>query len=131
MNKKWRSVVIIASTVGIVSAMVGFVLPWLNSFTENILAGIAVSAFAFAIAVLLIEGPALTRERRLQKVIAIAARSVAQINEEISLMVVREIGQYLAGRLDSAIDLYGKERGDWKVFKSPKRKWHQLCHYKY
>jgi hypothetical protein len=117
VNKKWRSVVIIASIVGIVSVMVGFVLPWLNSFTENILAGIAVSAFAFAIAVLLIEGPALTRERRLRKVIAIAARSVAQINEEIALTLAREIGEYLADRLDSAIDLHGKERGDWKVFK--------------
>lgn len=89
----------------------------LDSFPENILAGIAVSAFAFAIAVLLIEGPILTRERRLQKVISIAARSVAQINEEIALMVVREIGEYLASGLDSAIDLYGKERGDWKAFK--------------
>ncbi|MDP2918756.1 MAG: hypothetical protein Q8O43_00855 [Dehalococcoidia bacterium] len=32
-------------------------------------------------------------------------------------MVVREIGEYLASGLDSAIDLYGKERGDWKAFK--------------
>ncbi len=117
MSKKWRSVVIIAFVVGVISIIAGFVLPRLDSFPENILAGIAVSAFAFAIAVLLIEGPVLTRERRLQKVISIATRSVAQLNEEIAIMLVREIGEYLASQLDSNIDLYGEERGNWTVFK--------------
>ena len=81
------------------------------------MAEVAGLAFALALAVWLIEGPLLTRERRLRKVVAIAARSVAQLNEEIALMVVREIGEYLAGRLDSAVDLYGDERGDWTAFK--------------
>ena len=117
MSKKWRSVVIIAFVVGGISITAGFVLPRLDSFLENILAGIAVSAFAFAIAILLIEGPVLTRERRLQKVISIATRSVAQLNEEIAVMLVREIGEDLASRLDSNIDLYGEERGNWTAFK--------------
>ncbi len=117
MSKKWRSVVIIAFVVGVISIIAGFVLPRLDSFAENILAGIAVSAFAFAIAVLLIEGPVLTRERRLQKVISIATRSVAQLNEEIAVTLVREIGEYLASKLDSNIDLYGEERGNWTAFK--------------
>jgi hypothetical protein len=108
VGRKWRIVVIIAFIVGIISIIVGFVLPRLDSFPENILAGIAVSAFAFAMAVLLIEGPALTRERRLQEVIAIVSRSVAQINEEIALTLAREIGEYLADRLDSD----GGDQGD-------------------
>jgi len=117
VSKKWRNVVIIAVVVGVIFIIPGFVLPELHSFLQNILAGIAISSFAFAIAVFLIEGPLLTRERRLRKVISIAARSVARLNEEIALMVVRDIGEYLAGRLDSNIDLYGDERGDWTAFK--------------
>jgi len=117
VSKKWRSVVIIAFVVGFISITAGFVLLRLDSFLENILAGIAVSAFAFAIAILLIEGPVLTRERRLQKVISIATRSVAQLNEEIAIMLVREIGEYLASKLDSNIDLYGEECGNWTAFK--------------
>ena len=117
MSKKWRNVVIIAFVVGGISTIIGFVFSELHSFLQNFLAGIAVSAFAFATAVLLIEGPLLTRQRRLGKVIAIASRSVAQLNEEIALMVVREIGEYLAGLLDSAVDLCGDERGDWVAFK--------------
>jgi hypothetical protein len=117
VSRKWWGVVVIAFVVGVISITLGFVLPKLDSFLENILAAVAVSAFAFAIAVLLIEGPVLTRERRFQEVISVAARSVAQINEEIALMVVREIGEYLASGLDSVIDLYGEERSDWKDFK--------------
>ena len=68
MSRKWRSVVIIAFVMGVISVILGFVLPELDSFLGNILAGIAVSAFAFAIAVLLIEGPVLTRERRVSSI---------------------------------------------------------------
>lgn len=117
MSKKWRNVVIIAFVVAVISIIPGFVVPELHSFLQNILAGIAISSCAFAIAVLLIEGPLMTRERRLRKVVSIAARSVAQLNEEIALSVARDIGQYLAGLLDSDIDLYGDERGDWTAFK--------------
>jgi hypothetical protein len=105
LSKKWRHVVIIAFAVAVISIIVGFVFPGLNSFLQNVLAGIAVSSCAFAIAVLLIEGPLLTRERRLRKVISIAARSVAQLKGEIALSVVTDIGQYLVGLLDSDIDL--------------------------
>ena len=70
-----------------------------------------------AIGIFLIEGPLMTRERRLNKVVAIAARSVAQINEERALGTVRGIGEYLASTLDSNVDLYGEERGDWTAFR--------------
>ena len=116
MSKKWRNAAIIAFVAGSISTIAGFVLPGLDSFLENILAGIAVSAFAFAIAIRLIEGPALTRERRLQKVISIATRRVAQLNEEIAVTLVTEIGEDLASRLDSNIDLDGEERGNWTAF---------------
>ena len=121
MSKKWRSVVIIAFVVGTVSTIVGFVLPRLDSFPGNFLAGIAVSAFAFAIAVLLIEGPVLTREQRLRNVIAIASHSVAQLNEEIAITLVREIGECLATKLRPETELHGDKRGNWSAFKVPLR----------
>ena len=117
MSKKWRCVIFIAIAVGVVAILLRLLLPRLDSFWENILANVAVSAFAFAVAVWLIQGPLLTRERRLRKVISIATRSVTQLCEEIALMVVRDIGEYLAGRLEPPVDLYGEERGDWGAFK--------------
>jgi len=117
VSKKWRSVAIIAFVVGGISIIAGFVLSRIDSFLENILAGIAVSAFTFAIAILLIEGPVLTRERRLQKVISITTRRLAQLNKEIGMILAREIGEYLASKLDSNIDLYGEERDNWTDFK--------------
>jgi len=117
VSKKWWGVVFIAIIVGAVAIVLGFLLPEPDSFLKNILAEVAGLAFALALAVWLIEGPLLTRERRLRKVISIAARSVAQLNEEIALMVVRDVGEYLAGRLEPPVDLYGEERDDWGAFK--------------
>lgn len=117
MSKKWWVVVGVAFVVGCVAIGLGFLLPDQNSFLQNLTAEAAGLAFSLAVVVLLIEGPLLTRERRLRKVIAMAARSVAELNAQIAHMLVREIGEYLAGSLDSNVDLYGKERGDWAAFK--------------
>lgn len=117
MSKKWWAVVALACVAGAVAIGFGFLLPDRDSFLQNVLAEAAGLAFALAIVVWLIEGPVLTRDRRLRKVISMAARPVAQLNEEIALMLVREIGQYLAERLDSNVDLYGKRRGNWAAFK--------------
>ena len=112
MSKKWQFVIFVGIAVGAIAISLRFLLPRLDNFWENILANVAVSAFVFAVAVWLIEGPLLTRERRLHRVVALAARRVAQLNEEIAITLSREIGEYLAGRLDSNVDLYSAERGD-------------------
>lgn len=117
MSKKWKIVVAVAFVVFIVGTIVGLTSPRLDSFSESILAGLAVSALAFAIAVLLIQGPVMTREHRLQKVVSRASGAIAQLNEEMAVTLVREIGEYLASKLDSNIDLYGNERGSWADFK--------------
>ncbi len=117
MSKKWWIVIGVAIVVGCFATIVGLRSTGLGSFLENMLAGIAVSAFAFAIAVRLIEGPVMTRERRLRKVISMASREVAQLSEEIGITLAREIGEYLASKLHSNIDLYGEERGNWTAFK--------------
>jgi len=117
VSKKWWIIFSAAVVVGVIAFTLGFKLPGLDGFLKNCLASLAAAMLVLAMGIWLIEGPLMTRERRLRKVIAVAARSVAQINEEIALMVVREIGQYLASKLDSNIDLYGEERGDWTAFK--------------
>lgn len=117
MSKKWWIIIGVAVGVGCSATIVGLRSTGLGSFLENMLAGIAVSAFAFAIAVRLIEGPVMTRERRLHKVISMASREVAQLNEQIGITLAREIGEYLASKLHSNTDLCGEERDDWTAFK--------------
>ena len=117
MSKKWWIIFGVIIAVGLIVFIFGFMLSGLAGFSKNFLPSLAAAMLILAIGILLIEGPLQTRERRLRKVVAIAARSVAQINEEIALSVVRGIGQYLASKLDSKIDLYGEERGDWTAFK--------------
>lgn len=101
MSKKWWGVVSIAIVVGAVVVVLGFLLPEPDSFLENILAEAAGVAFALTLVIWLIERERLKRERRLNKLVAITSRSVAQLDEEIAITVSREIGEYLAGRLDS------------------------------
>ena len=71
-----------------------------------------------AIGVLLVDGSIMTRKRKLDKVINIIARSIAQTNEEIAIILAREIGKYLTSILNLNIDLYNEKRGDWSSFKS-------------
>jgi len=60
LSKKWRFVIFVAIAVGVVAILLRFLLSSLDNFWENILANVAVSAFAFAVAIWLIEGPLLT-----------------------------------------------------------------------
>jgi hypothetical protein len=117
VSKKWWIVIIIAIIVGIAAIVLGFMLPGQDSFLKNLLAEIVGLAFALAIAIWLIEGPVLTHTERLKKVLNVAVRSTARMNEEIAMTFSRDIGQYLASMLDSHIELYGEERGDWDAFK--------------
>lgn len=118
MSKRWWIIFGIAFGLGCVAIIAGVKLSGLGSFLEDMLPGAAVSLIVFAVAVLLIEGSVMTRERRLQKFVSMVIREVAQLNEEIAITLVREIGEDLGSRLDSNINLYGEERGDWKAFKS-------------
>jgi hypothetical protein len=117
MSKKWRIIFGVVIVIGIIAFIFGLKLPASDDFLKNFLASLAAAMLVLAIGICLIEGPLMTREQRLSKIVAIAARSVAQLNEEIALMLVREIGEYLASKLDSNIDLDGEERGNWTAFK--------------
>jgi hypothetical protein len=117
VGKKWWIISSAAMAFGLIAFVVGFKLPELDDFLKNFLASLAATMLVLAIGIWLIEGPLMTREQRLHKVVAVAARSVAQLNEEIAIQLVRDIGECLASKLGSNIDLYGEERGDWTAFK--------------
>ena len=117
MSKRWWIIFGVVLGLGCVAIIVGIKLYGKDSFIENLLSGAGVSLIVFAIAIVLIEGSVMTRERRLQKVVRMACRDVMKINEEVAIRLVREIGEYLASRLDSNINLYGEERENWKAFK--------------
>lgn len=117
MSKTWWIIFGAALGLGCVAVILGIKLYGTDSFVENLLPGAGVSLIVFAIAVLLIEGSVMTRENRLQKVVGKACRDIMQINEEIAITLVGEIGEDLASRLDSEINLYGEERGNWAEFK--------------
>jgi len=117
MSKQWWVIFGVVLVVGGVFVVVGIRLYGWDSFREGLLSGAGVSLLVFAVAIALIEGAVMTRERRLQKVVRRACSDVVKINEEIARTLAREIGEYLGGKLDSGIDLYGDERGDWKAFK--------------
>lgn len=117
MSKKWWIIFSVFIAIALLAAICGFNLSGLDGFLKSFLPSLAASMLILAVGIWLIEGPLMTRERRLSKVIGIATRSVAQVNEEIAVMLVREIGEYLASKLDSKVNLYGEERGDWVAFK--------------
>lgn len=117
MSTRWWIVFGVLFGLGLVTVIVGIKLYGSDSFLESALPGAGVSLIVFAIAIRLIEGSVMTREHRLQEVVSMTSRDVMQINEEIAMTLVREIGEDLASRLDSNINLYGDERGDWKAFK--------------
>ena len=102
------------TVLGITALVVGFVVPGLWSFTESVLATAAGLCFAVAIAIVLIEGPVLTREQRGREV-AVYRWSIAQTTWEIAGTVAREFAQPYAE--PAGVDLYGPERGNWEAFK--------------
>ncbi len=117
LSTKWWVVFGGSLVAAAVATAVGFLRPNLDGFAQNLLAEAAGLGFGMAIAVLLIDGATQTRERRLRKVVSMAARRVAQLNEEIAVMLSTEIGAFLKECLNSNSDLYGDERGNWDTFK--------------
>ena len=117
MGKKYKIIILISVIVGVSSIVAGFLISGLDSFVENLLAELGGLTFALALALWLIEGHSLTQEQRVQEVISVVTRRTLKLNEEIAMMLSREIGQYLVSSLDLPIDLYGDERGNWIDFK--------------
>ena len=104
--------VIIASLlVGAILVGVGFYLFEPASFLENLVAESIGLAFALAVIVWLVEGPVLTRQRRVRAILEYKRR-VFQLGGEIGTLIVNAIADPIATDFEPPIDLYGDERGN-------------------
>ena len=115
MSKKWWGVIIASLLVGAIFVGVGFYLFEPASFLENLVAESIGLAFALAVIVWLVEGPVLTRQRRVRAILEYK-RQVFQLGGEIGTLIVNEIAEPIATDFEPPIDLYGYERGKWDEF---------------
>ena len=110
----WISVASLSFVTAIALLALGFLEPRLLPFTENILAETVGLAMAFGLAVIVIEGRALTQQARRRRIVTRMANSVIAEADEIGMMISWEIGTWLVSALDSAVELEGMDRGnDW------------------
>ena len=116
MSKKWWAVIGASFLAGVAFVGAGFYLFEPASFLENLIAEAIGLLFALGIVVLLIEGPVLSRERRVRDIVEYK-RQVFQIAWEIGSQSACDIAQLIANDFEPSINLYGYERGRWNEFK--------------
>ena len=117
MSKRWWFAIVISIVVGSGALTLGAVVPRVGSYWGSFLTSVAPSAFVLAVVIWLIEGPLLTQERRRQRIISRNAGAVLKLVGEISWTMARETAEWLASEINSDIDLYGEERGDYTKFR--------------
>ena len=114
MSRRWIVITLLSFTSAAVFVALGFVVPRLLPFTENLLAEAVGLAIAFGLAILAIEGPFLTQQARRRRILASTAKSIVAEASEIGMMLTWEIGTWLASVTDSAVELEGEDVGsDW------------------
>lgn len=97
-----------------VCVALGFVVPQILLFTENLLAEAVGLAIASGLAILAIEGLFLTQQARPRRILARTAKAIVAEASEIGMMVTRENGTWIASVIDSAVELEGEDIGsDW------------------
>ena len=84
-------------------------------FLENLIAEAVGLTFALAIIILLVEGPVLTRQRRVRAILAYKKKGF-QKGAEIGNLIVTDMAQLITRDFEPYIDLYGPERGNWEEF---------------
>ena len=112
MSGRWMLIASLSFIAAALLIVLGFGVPRLLPFTENLLAEAFGLAMAFGLAVMVIEGPFLTQQARRRRILARMARSIAGEASEIGMMLTWEIGTCLVSVLDSTVDLEGEDRGD-------------------
>ena len=101
--------------LGLTLIGVGFWVFEAMDFLENLIAEAVGLTFALAIIVLLVEGPVLTRQRRVRAILEYK-RKVFHRGAEIGNLLVIDMAQLITGDFEPYIDLYGPERGNWDEF---------------
>ena len=108
----WISIASLSFVAAALFVVLGFGVPRLLPFTENLIAEAFGIAIGLGLAVIVIEGRALTQQTRRRKILTRTAKSIVAEASEIGMMLTWEIGTWLVSALDSTIDLYGEDRGD-------------------
>ncbi|MDE2837684.1 MAG: hypothetical protein OXL97_09300 [Chloroflexota bacterium] len=90
----------------------GFLVPRLLPFTENLIAEAIGLAVGLGLAIILIEGRFLTQQARRRTIIARTAKSIVGEADEIGMMLTWEFGNFLASALDWDVGLRSEDRGD-------------------
>ena len=114
MSRRWIIITLLSFASAAAFVALGFVVPQLLPFTENLLAEAVGLAIAFGLAILAIEGPFLTQQARRRRILARTAKAIVAEASEIGMMVTWEIGTWLTSVIDSAVELEGEDVGsDW------------------
>ena len=112
MGRIW----IVATLLSIVTAallcLVGFLVPRLLPFTENLIAEAIGLAVGLGLAIIVIEGRFLTQQARRRKIIARTAKSIVGEADDIGMMLTWEFGTSLESALDWDVGLRSEDRGD-------------------
>jgi hypothetical protein len=98
------------------AALLSFGFLWSSDskgFLENIIVEAIGLLFSLGVVVWLIDGPVLSRERRLRRVLEYKWR-VFQIIWDIGSLLARDLAQPLAGEFEPRVDLYGEESSSWQ-----------------
>ena len=116
VSRAWWAVIVASFVGGGALAGVGFWLFDDASFLENLIAEGFGILIALGVIIWLIEGPILTRERRVRAILEYRRR-VFQIAGEIVSIDATDMAGFLASILEPQMDLDGPERGRWAEFK--------------
>ena len=117
MGKKWWALIVVFFAMGGALTGIGFLISGdAGSFLENIIAELIGLTFALSIAIWVIEGPILKRERRKQAILRYKKAIYQRIFEPASLDVV-DIARSIAHDFEPSIDLYGYEETQWDEFR--------------
>ena len=115
MNKTWWAVATGSVLGGAVLVGLGFYLFEPNGFLENLLAEAIGLLVALAVIIVLIEGPILTRQKRIREILEYR-RQVFQAAGATAPLIAQNIAQPIADEFQPPTDLYGPERGKWDEF---------------
>ena len=112
---KWWAVILASFAIGVGLALFGFARFQRESFLENFIAEAVGLAFSMSAIIWLVEGPVLTKQSRLDKILEYKEKAF-QVFWSTAHILAREMAQPIAGDFEPAIDLYGRERGRWSRF---------------
>ena len=114
MSIHWMVISFLSFVVAAILIVLGFVVPRLLSFAENLFAEAIGLTVAFGLAIVAIEGRFLTQQARRRRIVKRIAKSIVAEASQIGILLTWELGAWLVSVLDSTVELGGEDIGnDW------------------